>query len=102
MKIFAILLMLVPLLARGEPSEIDLRNYRTKLAQFFGERMSKDKAMAELKGWFGRTFEARRDDATGQWDFFVLARNENGFIDYYQRIGTIEEKSPHQLMMETE
>ena len=100
--LIAALFLTLPLAAWGQPSDVDLRNYRTKLSQFLGERMSQDKAMRELNGWFGRDFEAKRDDVEARWDFFVLVRNREGVISYYQRIGTATEKDPHQLVLETE
>lgn len=100
--LIATLLLALPLAAWAQPSDVDLRNYRTKLSQFLGERMTRDKAMTELNGWFGRDFEAKRDDAEARWDFFVLVRNREGVISYYQRIGTVTEKDSYQLLLETE
>lgn len=92
----------LPLAAQANPTDVDLRNYRTKLSQFLGERMSRDKAVTVLKGWFGRDFEARRDDVCACWDYAVVVRKADGTIIYYQTIGTATEKDPHQLLLERE
>jgi hypothetical protein len=101
-RLMLLLALTLPLAAWAQPSNVDLRNYRTKLSQFLGERMTRDKAMTELNGWFGRDFAAKRDDTEARWDFFVLVRDKEGTISYYQRIGTATEKDPHQLVLETE
>jgi hypothetical protein len=101
-RLIASIALALPLAAWANPTDVDLRNYRTKLSQFLGERMSRDKATTVLNGWFGRDFEAKRDDTCACWDYFVVVRNREGTILYFRRIGTATEKDPYQLLLEVE